>query len=437
MTLSEFYMNLRNPINDSENLERIVDTYSKSSDFKEDILKLNSGNDMFSINMKDRDRFYLQIYNLWVLSINRFFRNDSELSREDKVRFNKLYWYIDDHRPKCANDVLKFFNPNYVLDEDLKSILKKYKWNFADKKGYSYFDCNAICCGFKEPVIPKHKLYVNVDSEASYNFLTNYVNECAKRGQTFYFKLNPNSKRDNSCVIYADDDNLLDTIKIINTVLDKNNELCEHISMPPVTSSRVSDYIGFGSKVDPEIYGDNVSFNDIRSHILSSNIDKTTREWIGDNLDTVVVSEDREVSYGEHFMNLLYLFKKIELENAGNGSMPFILDSENSKDFEDKFVSMIDSHYKEIVEAIKYNREVSFDIDVNGYIININNDLINEVIKSQTINIYREDFIFRRRLKNNIWTSCNHYGVDSTKFSCNADVYVDFLEMDANKKIKK
>lgn len=430
MTLSEFYMNLRNPINDSENLERIVDTYSKSSDFKEDILKLNSDKDMFSTNMKDRDRFYLQIYNLWVLSINRFFRNDSELSREDKVRFNKLYWYIDDHRPKCANDVLKFFNPNYVLDEDLKSILKKYKWNFADKKGYSYFDCNAICCGFKEPVIPKHKLYVNVDSEASYNFLTNYVNECAKRGQTFYFKLNPNSKRDNSCVIYADDDNLLDTIKIINTVLDKNNELCEHISMPPVTSSRVSDYIGFGSEVDPEIYGDNVSFNDIRSYILSSNIDKTTREWIGDNLDTVVVSDSEEVTYKDYFMKLIYLFKKTELESMSNDDESFDLDF-------DKFISILNSHYKEIVEAIKSNSEVSIDLDVDGNIINIDNRLINEVIKSQAINIYREDFIFRRRLKNNIWTSCNGYSVDPTKFSCNADVYVDFLEMDANKKIKK
>lgn len=375
MSLSKFYMGLKNPVNDSDNLERIVDVYSKSSNFKEDILKLNSDSDKFSINMKDRDNFYLYLYDLWVLSLNHYFRDDFNLSFKDKVRFNKLYFYINDHKPKCANDVLNLFGPNCVFDVDLKSILEKYKWDFKDNNGYSHFDCNAITCGFKEPVIPKHELYVNVESDESYKFLITFVNESVKRGQTFYFKFNPNCRSDNSCIIYADDDNLLDTIKIINIVLDKNKDLCDHINMPPVTSSRISDYIGYGSVVDPEVYGDDVSFNDIRCDILSRNIDKTTREWIGNNLDSVVVSDSEEVTYKDYFMKLIYLFKKVELESMSNGDESFDLDF-------DKFISILNSHYKEIVEAIKSNREVSINIDVDGNIININNSLINEVIKS-------------------------------------------------------
>lgn len=442
MKLSEFYMGLKNPIYDTENLGRIVETYSNSSNFSEDILKLNSNDDSSSINTRDRDSFYLHIYNLWVVSLNSFFRDDSDLSYRDKVRFNKLYWYINDHKPKCADDVLRLFDPSYVFDEDLKYVLNKFKWNYVDNDGFSHFDYNAISCGFREPVIPKHELYINIDNEASYLFLTHYVNECAKRRKRFYFKFNPNNSNDASCVIYADDENLLDTIKMINVVFSKDKSLLEHVSKPPVTCSKLSDYIGYGSEVDYDMYNDSVSYNDIRSYILSSNIDKTTREWIGDNLDTVVVSENRQVSYKKHFMSLVYLFKKVKLENEAynnrhNNSYKFItLEDIKSKEFLNQFVSLFDSHYEEIKEAIVHNKPLSIDINVNGNIININNSDIDVVIRSQAINIYRVDDLFKRRLKNNIWEDCKRYAVDPSKFSCNRGVYADFLEMDAKNKTK-
>ena len=45
MKLSQFYEKLDNPIYDDETLEKIVDIYSESSNFMEDVLKINSESD--------------------------------------------------------------------------------------------------------------------------------------------------------------------------------------------------------------------------------------------------------------------------------------------------------------------------------------------------------------------------------------------------------
>ena len=64
MKLSQFYEKLDNPIYDDETLEKIVDIYSESSNFMEDVLKINSESDCSFLNKKDRDEFYLRIYDL-------------------------------------------------------------------------------------------------------------------------------------------------------------------------------------------------------------------------------------------------------------------------------------------------------------------------------------------------------------------------------------
>ena len=60
MKYCDLYKSLKNPLYDNEILEDIVDTYSNSSNFSEDILKVNSKNDysVFGDDLEDKNIFY-------------------------------------------------------------------------------------------------------------------------------------------------------------------------------------------------------------------------------------------------------------------------------------------------------------------------------------------------------------------------------------------
>ena len=87
------------------------------------------------------------------------------------------------------------------------------------------YNLDISCC------VP-HAIFFNLNSEAKYLFFNNYVNECSKRLKRYYFKFDPESKSDDSCIIYADDENLLDTINMINIVLNKNKSLLGNVNKP-------------------------------------------------------------------------------------------------------------------------------------------------------------------------------------------------------------
>lgn len=123
MKLSQFYEKLDNPIYDDETLEKIVGIYSESSNFMEDVLKINSESDCSCLNKKDRDEFYLRIYDLWSFGIQSFLNNIDNLSPKNKDRFNKLRLYINENKPTCADDVLRFFDTSKITNQDLKFIL--------------------------------------------------------------------------------------------------------------------------------------------------------------------------------------------------------------------------------------------------------------------------------------------------------------------------
>ena len=444
MKLSQFYEKLDNPIYDDETLEKIVDIYSRSSNFMEDVLKINSESDCSVLNKKDRDEFYLRIYDLWSFGIQSFLNNIDNLSSRNKYRFNKLRLYINENKPTCADDVLSFFDTSKITNQDLKFILNRFKFLFTDEYGFNHFDCEAITCEFRKPVIPIYKLYVNLNSEARYLFFNNYVNECSKRLKRYYFKFNPESKSDDSCIIYADDENLLDTINMINIVLNKNKSLLGNVNKPPVICSKITDCIGYGSEVDYKICNDSLSYDSIRCDILSKSIDKTTREWIINNLNTEVSCNKRIMTYKKHFMALLYFSKVHNIEKnlqANNNSNLFdfaVLEDINSKNFKELFVEMYGNHYKEIVDAIGSNKPFSVDININDNIININNDDIDFVVKGQASILYKFDDSYKTRLRENIFNICDSFYVDPDTFSCNDDTLSNFIEQDSlNKTMTK
>ena len=108
MKYCDLYKSLKNPLYDNEILEDIVDTYSNSSNFSEDILKVNSKNDysVFGDDLEDKNIFYSRLFALWKITLNNIFARGN-LTHKERIGFLKFYSYLDSYRFDTADNILK------------------------------------------------------------------------------------------------------------------------------------------------------------------------------------------------------------------------------------------------------------------------------------------------------------------------------------------
>lgn len=438
MKCCDLYKSLKNPLYDNEILEDIVDTYSNSSNFNEDILKVNSKNDysIFGDDLEDKNIFYNRLFVLWKITLNNIFAR-GHLTRKEKLGFLKFYSYLDSYRFDTADDILKHINPDNVLDSDLKGLLSKYRWDFKSKDLFKEYNFSDITCASAEKEKREHSLYLNIDRRYIYKFIDVFVNECFKKQKNFDFKFNNISKRDDCCIIYASNENFEDMINMINLVFEKNPELFEHVNKPPVMTSPITDYIGYSS------YSEDNSYNSVRSNLISKSIDKTTREWIRENQNkSIKVQDSGNMFYKDYFLGLVYLYKTKDLQrmasnNKDNPNYTFIREEEiDTEEYQSAFKRTFDLFGDKIINAACFNEKISVNLRVGNNIINISNKDIDLIVKHQAKVLYVYDDNYKYRLRDEIWCNSKDYGIDSNKFSCDEGTLMESVNYD-NKINKK
>ena len=107
MKCCDLYKSLKNPLYDNEILEDIVDTYSNSSNFSEDILKVNSKNDysVLGDDLEDKNIFYSRLFILWKITLNNIFAR-GHLTRKERLGFLKFYSYLESNPFKSLSRTL-------------------------------------------------------------------------------------------------------------------------------------------------------------------------------------------------------------------------------------------------------------------------------------------------------------------------------------------
>ena len=76
INLMDIYTNIKNPIENTELLNRIIEAYSKTSrtnllgcDLYEELVTMNQTKDDSEINISDREKFMIETYNQWIHNI--------------------------------------------------------------------------------------------------------------------------------------------------------------------------------------------------------------------------------------------------------------------------------------------------------------------------------------------------------------------------------
>ena len=104
-----------------------------------------------------------------------------------------------------------------------------------------------------------NKLYINADYDTTLKFIQLFVNKCEELGIPFYFKTAAfdfktgnveflsSLERDESLVIYAQDEYLLDYINICKEIRDTHPELT--FNRAPALSAAIDEFIGYGNDI--------------------------------------------------------------------------------------------------------------------------------------------------------------------------------------------
>lgn len=310
-TYEELRSIIKNPIDDKEIIKKIIKEYSKTSMFDEDSLYsriATLGTKMKNpqpASQTDRDNFCKTMFELWrkeILSLT-----DAQISMIIKKEKN-----VDEDFRKIKDYVRRL--PQITTEEQYlqlalkgnNDLLKKYGWRRFFGDGWLHVKSRYIKGKLEEEIDIKHRLYLNANMKDQYKIAQLFIDKCKQKNIPFYLKMNSTPKdRDDTIVIYSDNEHLMDYISILKEMKRENPNLISNINEPPLLTGKIDNWIGYGK--DPE----SGSYTSLRVKEIYSALNDSIVEWI--NSGKSVEVQDNEKLY---LMNREDLFAKFLTKSA-------------------------------------------------------------------------------------------------------------------------
>ncbi len=278
MTLENFYKNCKNPLKDNVILRKIVEFYLKSKkdgrDLYNYLIRSNTNKNPYHRDFsKERDDFYVKMINLWIESLSK---NSTGFAKYAS-KFPKI---------NSLKDYENFINGNG--DPKIRNALQSLpKFDNGAFQGH-FFHVDSTRFDFSSSERRQnieHRLYLNIAHEDIYKFSDLVIEKCHKKGLPYYFKFgDPNNSnsdyRTDSWLLYSNTDNLLKYNEILEEVIKENPDIASRIGQAPMLTSKVNNYIGYGS--EPENTGSS-SFNSKREDVLNTAVGNSIYTFMKNN----------------------------------------------------------------------------------------------------------------------------------------------------------
>ena len=416
------YEQMKNPLIE-ENLDAIIKAYTDYSDFYDGLVRANKVDKITGkYSPKDKDAFYQGMYSLWKKSILYRIKNDL-VNDSYKEVFKKLEKYLEQKDPKTSEEIVDTINGYSIEDDDeLKDLLDKLRWDrVGEFSSWDHIKSKSILTGLHEQPPILHRLYLNCDSIIIDRFGLEFIKKCMARKKPFYFKYSDYAKRDDTIVIYSDDECLKDYIEIIKEIREEQH-LENYFHKPPILTAQIEDYIGYGSEpLDPKEGEEQQSFNTKRELHLGRCIKKTTVEWMKRNCNSKFKYNDQPMTYESYSIQDLINMKR---ENYLRYIRSQNLKEEDFKsiDFDIALRTAILTNYQSMLESIENNTTYSLVIPYKGIELRIFKSDLSEWLRRQTkfINAhskrYKKDLMTEiKRTQEDFEIDPNNYAVDISK----------------------
>lgn len=281
-TLMDLYNSVESPLDDIDIIKKCIELYSETQksggSFYRELVEINS-------NKKENSRMYRgfdeEVLDNWRMSTFKdnivnmtpekyaslFGSEDGYYSEEFKLLKDFLMQTdeIDLSKMGESTDIRNKIGENSKLN----NAFQKYGFDIF-QSGWDYISSSEVL--ETKPVDTTHRLYINMDGIVKYKLIGLIIDEFSDEKIPFHFKYN-DASRDDTIVMWTDDENLVKTIELLKKIREENKELLEDgIFQPPILSGKIDNWIGYGSEPTMLLEGERTSFNRIRAKIIENAI---------------------------------------------------------------------------------------------------------------------------------------------------------------------
>lgn len=417
---ASFYYSIRNPINDDNVLEEFVRIYHNlgNSNYYDALLKRSDSTlPSNSFSSSDRDVLYVGMFYHWRNSIINYYNNLDSNDLFRKKMTSTLIKHIADKTPRTYSDVMEIMKPKNSNSELDKALLvfsfcnfDKNYWNFVESK-----KLDVSINGINNDSV-KHRLYVNCDLSIIHKLVYKFIKKCNENNLPYYFKYS-NFDRDDTFVIYSDDENLDKYINILNTIIYEDR-LHNSINRPPLTTGLINNYIGYGANPD----SDKTTYNDKRSKVISNSIYTTTINTIRECLRFEVKDSSGEIlSYNNYLIKKLVLHIKDRLKD--NIDIEYSTFSNSVKASLDNDINKIFNNY-------------SISVPYKNTFVDITYGDVYWLIRNQSMFLYKNVDSYKDRLRNEIRRESISSDIDPDNFVFDNNSFFDKIDLSDKKNSK-
>ena len=300
--LVDIYTSIKNPLEDEELLKKIVLEYSKSdrtnllgsSNLYSLLVTINKSKDSSSINLEDREDFLVKTYNQWIE--NMISLDDAHiqyLESNYKMDAKEIQQYLKSFGKVSSIEDIKRLKSNPLFDKEIND------WELQD--GWEHIKSKYISGRTENGISVKHRLYVSCQNQDMWRLAQLFKSKCEEQQIPFYFKLGMSAERDDKMVIYADTDNLLKYINILQEIAKENPEIIQRCGKPPILTGKIDGWIGIGDE-PPKKNGKNQSYNSLRAEIFEDSIEEVLLSSIADFKGKDVIYKGKQIKFNELFL---------------------------------------------------------------------------------------------------------------------------------------
>lgn len=442
------YNEIQNPINNDDTLKKIIEIYAKCeerhSDFYKSIVEATNKEHIGQWFPEDENVLFANLFNTWKENIVKITPTNFQKLYGHKGNFNDKDFRELQHYLNGISDISTMEEFEQIMHQEhgnelLDKAIKKYTFevqqgSLFDK--WHYIDSAKLAERTTSPTI--HRLYINTDSILTRPLLGEMFAEFEKRQMEYSLKYSENGGRDDTIVIYANDENLQDYIEILREKYEKIQQIRNsmpgydkvyNIYAPPLMTGVIDGWIGYGTEPDVDENGNNTSYNKVREKLMREAISKSTYEWLYEHKDTKLSFNDGEIVVSQLISQIIaasYLSKAKKIlptSKSQYSSNPEIVDNKN---FRNNLLEGIRNDINQ--ELLDINQEKNSDkklIDIdfgNNTNISFGREDIKNILNRLSVQILNWDSQFLDMVRNKVRELSPKYKIDAKSFCFDTSV---------------
>lgn len=419
------YERLRNPLDDENTIREIIAGYVDKYNMYNGLTRRHiDGKQKGLCDVKDRNDLYVFIFREWKYILGELVKR-GVIKEQYKKDAALLVHYLEDKNPTTFKEVNQIMDYEEIKEEDLARAMRHFRWNkIGEFSGWEHIHSNYVRYGTCKNQAIEHRLYINCDSTVTHKLARRFMQKCNENRLSYYFKFDGYGGRDDTLVIYCDTKHLEPYVRILREIEQEEN-LRSSLHEPPITTSKILGWIGYGS----EPFEENKSFNEIRASHLEQCINEESYEWMMRNLNSRFRLNGEEITYREYLVRgivkaILEYYEKYtrdtESEKKYKGYTKKDIETrefkENVRRYVIRYFSTIMNFYKTgvISEAI--------EVPVSDGKAKISKDILENARRKQVDFMQKNSKRFSTDLKVRIKRTSEKFGIDPDNYAC--DLYL-------------